>query len=388
MKKKMLAIVLLLCLFAQGMALAEVPCTGFARVLKDDTNVRKSPGGDLSVKLDADEAVFVRSKKTDSKDVDWYEVCAMRQQKKIIGYIRGDLLELQSSLFADVKEVSMYSYHLVALRNDGSVLAIGNDVERTMGTKNWRNMRSVAAAHISTLGIHADGTPELLTYWGNDPLQWEGKFNRVIAGRDAYIGIREDGSVALHTFGWDSSESQLQLKEQEAAAGTVTQAGILYEGAYCLKSDGAVSSIFPYEDRFGDRWSGWTGLTDIALGYSQLVGLRGDGTVVTTLDIDGMKALSENEGNWMSDLYNQPNTWTQIKAIDACANYTVGLREDGTVLMAGDGPDTSGLSDIVWIHAAEQILLVGDAHGNSFALGDFHFWDLYDTKIVVTDSRK
>lgn len=247
-------------------------------------------------------------------------------------------------------------------------------------------MRSVAAAHISTLGIHADGTPELLTFAADDPLQWEGKFSQVIAGRDAYVGIREDGTVALHTFGWKGLENQQELKAQEAAAGTVTRADILYEGAYCLKSDGTIAAIMPYEDRFGERWSGWTGLTDIALGYSHLVGLREDGTVLTILDF--METPPKDEDSWTSDIYHQPKGWTQIKAIDACANYTVGLREDGTVLMAGDGPDTSGLSDIVWIHAAEQILLVGDAHGNSFALGDFHFWELYDTKIVVTDSRK
>ena len=78
----------------------------------------------------------------------------------------------------------------------------------------------------------------------------------------------------------------------------------------------------------------------LALGSDHAVGLRSDGTVVTT------NPFEDYSGTTVA-----VNRWTDIVAVSAGWDYTVGLRSDGTVLTAGgngwDGTGIHSWTDIV-----------------------------------------
>ena len=80
----------------------------------------------------------------------------------------------------------------------------------------------------------------------------------------------------------------------------------------------------------------WTDIVAIDAGYDHTVGLKADGTVVA----DGGNSFGQCD----------VSGWTDIVAISAGFYRTVGLREDGTVVAVGAGQcDVSGWKDIVAI---------------------------------------
>ena len=96
--------------------------------------------------------------------------------------------------------------------------------------------------------------------------------------------------------------------------GTVVSSGI-------LKPDKAVESIIQYADALDQgqmNVGSWSGIAAVSAGYRHSVGLRKDGTVV---------AVGDNS-------YGQCEVeeWKDIIQISAGSNHTVGLKSDGTVV--------------------------------------------------------
>lgn len=396
MKRIAASFLLLYCLIAQAppAQAKNQAWYGFARVLKNETNFRESPGGDLIWRLEANEAVFVKDKTTDNGGTTWYHAMSMQNQHTRMGYLRADTIQTQDSLLHGVKEVSFVSNYLMALWQDGRVMMIGgNGGALTRGVANWERMRGVAAGHFDAVGIHTDGQAELL---GDGPLRqplyWDSPVARVFAGRNMVAAINQDGTASVYaTF-----SSPDLLMQQAQVLGQVTDLALWNLSVFGLRPDGTVElSLYtpeeedpPYPadyDKFSARWASWTDITAIACGWDHLVGLKKDGTVVTTLTNDRLSSRWEHD----ISLRENPSMWTDITAIAAYANYTLGLKSDGTVLMAGDGPDASALSDIVWIHAGDNLAFALDNHGTLYTLDDgrFAFWELYNAKFVVVESK-
>lgn len=116
-----------------------------------------------------------------------------------------------------------------------------------------------------------------------------------------------------------------------------------------------------------DDISDWSEIVSIAVGYSHVVGLKNDGTVV---------ARGSNK-------YGQLNVsnWTDIIKIAAGQSYTVGLKSDGTVVFTGynfrNSIDVSTWSDINSIHAG-PFTLTGIRNNQAVNLTGF----LWDTNLV------
>lgn len=109
-----------------------------------------------------------------------------------------------------------------------------------------------------------------------------------------------------------------------------------------LKSDGTVvvskrySGSAPGEDYFDA--AKWTDIIAISKSAFNLLGLKRDGTVVTTGRVnEEQKKVSE---------------WTDIVAISAGQNFHVGLKSDGTLVVAGESSDGWSLdvSDITGLY--------------------------------------
>ena len=215
---------------------------------------------------------------------------------KIAGY--KDALERSFALRAsNDPTIIAESDHIVALKEDGTAVAIGNNEYGQCDVADWTNLVAIDAGFLYTVGLKADGTVLAAGY--ND----DGRCN--VSDWTAITAIR---AGSYHTVG---------LK----ADGTVVAAGNNKDGQ-CDVSD-------------------WTDIVAIKATYKHTVGLKADGTVVAV----GFNKYGQCD---VSD-------WTDIIAIDAATFHTVGLKADGTVVAIGNNGDgqcnVSDWKDIVAVNA-------------------------------------
>ncbi len=184
--------------------------------------------------------------------------------------------------------ISVYGNGMAAVRNDGTVVYAGTDegIAEEVGT--WTDIISVYCAGQYVVGLRSDGT-----------VAWAGS------------------SVDIDEY---KIEEWMDIVDLAVGYGHIVG----------LKSDGTVVSIGNNEDGQRDV-SGWTDIVDVEIGDNAQIedactlGLKSDGTVVAT--------------GW--DLYDNLNVedWADIVAISANSVCSVGLRANGTVVVASDYGD-------------------------------------------------
>lgn len=199
-----------------------------------------------------------------------------------------ELAALQQAAREAAGKLEAGPYHLLSIREDGTVVASGMNCYGNLNVGKWSGIQSISAGTGHTVGIKADGT--------------------AIA-----VGDTSDGKCAVDTW-----------KElTKVAAGGRHTLG--------LRSDGTVVAAGGNESGQCDV-SGWSGIRDVAAGASHSLGLQEDGTVISV-------------GN---DAQGQCQTqeWTDIVQIAAKGDVSVGLKADGSIVMAGAG---SGMEDaLAW----------------------------------------
>ena len=127
------------------------------------------------------------------------------------------------------------------------------------------------------------------------------------------MGLCADGTVFV--TGTNNSDGQQNVQDW-------TDIVDISSGPYYtigLKSDGTVVSTL-HNAKYDV--SGWKNIVSISGGYDHMLGLTADGTVV---------AVGNNE-------YGQCDVsqWTDIVAISAGNRHSLGLRSDGTIVATGD----------------------------------------------------
>lgn len=208
--------------------------------------------------------------------------------------------------------------HTVALKSNGTVVAVGDDQYGRTDVSDWTDIIAVSAGINYTLGLKSDGTVVAVGADNNDKCEVK-SWRNIVA-----IGAGTDHSVGL-------------------------------------KSDGTVVAIGANSDDECDV-SGWTNIIAIAVGDSHTVGLKTDGTVVATGGTKYGRCDVED--------------WTDIVAIAAGDVYTLGLKADGTVVYAGTG--SYGLiieyveewTDIIAISASDNHILGLKSDGTVVVTGD------------------
>ncbi|MDD6938781.1 MAG: hypothetical protein SOV19_01270 [Eubacteriales bacterium] len=175
--------------------------------------------------------------------------------------------------------------HTVALKTDGTVVAVGDNFCGRCDVSSWADIAAVAVNIGHTVGLKADGT--------------------VVA-----VGSNLDGQCDVS--GWTDIVA-------------VTGGDGWAEGhAVGLRADGTVVAVGKNDDGQCNV-SRWKDIVAVAAGDSHTVGLKADGTVVAVgynywgqCDVSG---------------------WRDIAAVAASDYHTVGLKADGTVVAVGDNDD-------------------------------------------------
>jgi hypothetical protein len=271
----------------------------------------------------------------------------------------------------DIVSVAAGGTLTLGLRRDGTVVVAGEVDSRKAADPDWQDIVSVAAGYAFGVGLKSDGTVVAFGH-GNDGQcdveDWE-NITAIATGVRHTVGLRADGTLAITGYG---AERQLrefaELYEEDnpiiavSAGGGWSSDGSTDErgsGHTCvLRADGTVRVVENRDENYLlseiEKW--YDPATDapsrkivaIASGDWHIVGLRADGTVVTTYPSD--ETASERNIDVFTDDIRSVETWADITAISAGNGFTLALRSDGTVLSCGFSagrPESGVWTDVV-----------------------------------------
>jgi hypothetical protein len=191
--------------------------------------------------------------------------------------------------WTDIVQVAAGAGHIVGLKSDGTVVAVGDNDWGQVDVGGWTDIVQVAAGYANTIGLTSDGTV-------------------VVVGPN-WAGQTDMG-------GWTD------IVQVAAVYGQVLDPNGSYWRTYAVGVKGDGTLVAAGNNDLGQLdVEAWTDIVQVATGYSQTIGLKSDGTVVAT---------GENQ-------YGQLNVggWTDIVQVAVTGEFTVGLKSDGTVVAAG-----------------------------------------------------
>ena len=290
---------------------------------------------------------------------------------------------------------------IVGLKQDGTVIASGRNDKQQFNIEDWGNIVKIIGQKDITVGIKNDGTlvtagfeknigknkgpaSDVFLYgyasaaieitkhnsvnlypfddWVADLINLDA-WNNIVAicqGGNSLLGLRSDGYLmpagSMTYEEWDDNLNESvtqtfdidpkQWTEISKIIGTHHFTG---NNIFALRKNGTV--LAAGSNKTGNcNVEEWCNIIDIAAQYF-LVGLKSDGTVVTTCeDVD-------------------VSNWSHIVAIICSSSYVFGLKEDGTVVVSGTLNDPVVRKGVDEYKAAMEnwrdiIAIVGDEYAN------------------------
>ena len=244
-----------------------------------------------------------------------YHTVALKTDGTVVAVGENAYGQCNVSGWTDIVAISAGTYHTAGLKTDGTVVAVGSNARGPSNISGWKKIIAVSAGGSHTVGLKADGTV-VATGWNTcgqcDVSGWT-DIVAISAGRSHTVGLKADGTVVA--VGEDTNG---QCDVSGWTDIVAISAGIYHTVG--LKTDGTVVAVGDNANGQCDV-SGWADIVAISAGGYYTVGLNADGTVVAT---------GTNE-------YGQcdVSSWTDIVAISAGLSHTVGLKKDGTLVAAG-----------------------------------------------------
>lgn len=211
----------------------------------------------------------------------------------------------------DISSVAAGYTHLAGLKKDGTVVATGKNDMGQCNVQGWTDVVGIAAGMNYTAGVRKDGT---LLFTGDS--SGIGQIDENVTGVVAISGsdymlmaLLENGTVKLWSSKSGSTEGWTDVVQ--ICAG--------HAGPAALKKDGTLLINGPeYLDNY--KMDAWKGLVQIAL-RGNVVGLKADGSLIACgYDMDGQCHVG---------------FWEDVVDIYSVSDVTVGVRKDGTLITTG-----------------------------------------------------
>lgn len=249
--------------------------------------------------------------------------------------------------------------HLIALYEDGTVRAAGNNRSGQCDVSEWEHIAAVYAAYDNSAGLRTDGTVAAAgaAIIQDGVTSWKGVTDLAL-GANHILGLLEDGTVlsagnnhtgCCETGSWTDIESvwaSLGLSVGIKKDGSLVIAGTLdgqeeliervkqWTGMkqivicgdsrptfFGLRRDGTVLCMGNLESAgYQENLASWKGITRLAAGDGYIAGLRADGTL-------------QNFEHGLNDQYAETSTWTDIRVLTGTLYNLAGIRSDGTILV-------------------------------------------------------
>jgi len=96
-----------------------------------------------------------------------------------------------------IKAIAAGANHTVGLKEDGTVVAVGDNGYDRLNVSAWTNIKAIAAGKFHTVGLKEDGTVVAVGFSGHDRLNVSNWTNikAIAAGANHTVGLKEDGTV-------------------------------------------------------------------------------------------------------------------------------------------------------------------------------------------------
>ncbi len=277
--------------------------------------------------------------------IDDYHILVLKNDGTVLSFGENEWGELNVADWSNIVAISSGCWHTVGLRSDGTVVAVGMNSSGKCDVANWTDVIAIDANLTCTVGLKKDGTVVVTgkeEYYDYDVSNWNG-IVKVLANYSSHgggyvVGLKENGSVVA-TGNKDIPNSKTQWDVSNWS--NIVDIFKYGDQIVGLKSDGSMLYLFKND------FEGVGNIKEITIG-SVNFGLKTDGTVV------------KNVQSPISSYYNKygqcnVDGWRDIAHIAVGARHTVGLKVDGTVIAVGDNDDgqcnVSNWENIVAIYA-------------------------------------
>ncbi len=235
--------------------------------------------------------------------------------------------------------ISAGGFHSVAIRNDGTLVSWGDDLDKQISnTPNGYNFVQVSAGDFHSVALRADGT--IISWGSNSDNQISNTpdgsdFVQVSAGGKYSIALRKNGTI---TAWGDNNKHRIPDNSKDS---DFTQISANKNHSIALRENGTVTG-WGY-NTFGEKFEPTNSrdFIQISAGNFHSVSLRKSGTLVS---------WGNNLGKQISDTPDD----SDIIQVSAGDRNSVALRENGTLIIWGsnnvdqlsDVPDNSGFIQV------------------------------------------
>lgn len=215
--------------------------------------------------------------------------------------------------WTDITAVSAGNGHVVGLKSDGTVVAIGANDEGQCDIENWTDIVSISAGGRHTVGLKSDGTVVAVGTNDNrcDVSEWT-NIVAISAGRWHTLGLKSDGTVV--------EKGDSDYLRDLSSWSDIVDVSVGANHTVGLKSDGTVLSVSTSYN-LDCNISYLTDIVDVFASENCTVALKSNGTI-SVVD------------NYMGEI--DTYDWNDIVAVSANEEYIVGLKSDGTIIYEGD----------------------------------------------------
>ena len=227
-------------------------------------------------------------------------IVGLKSDGTIVYVSKDDTYPVDESNLKNVIDIASGYLHFAVLKEDGTVTAYGSNGYGQCDVESWENVVAISSGDYHTIGLTADGQ---ILYAGYGDIE-----NQPIDGLEVKIRAIEDQLSDIVAF---------------STGGAGHPNNYITGHFVALKPNGTVLAVGDNSNGQCDvsPENGWTDIVAIAAGLNFTVGLKKDGTVITTPQEDyAAYPMSQ---------------WEDIVAISAGTGVTLGLKVDGTVVAAG-----------------------------------------------------
>jgi|GEM_PF-1459392 len=277
------------------------------------------------------------------------------------GTVLTNMDESEHKNWSEIVQVAALDRGFVGLKEDGTVVFSDRlgDLNKKL-TPEWEDVIQISTTNsFNIAALKSDGTVVSNNKELNDMVSDWGGIVQVCAGEDFVLGLKEDGTVVMSGTVRTRKEFIEDMAAIEAIMSEWTDIVALSysdttysthpyrRGPYVvgLKSDGTVVSTIERDLNLDQTiwtpgwatehdlsFSEWTDIVQISAGRFHIVGLKRDETVVSTTP---GKSWSSGALEWYHYGENLVSDWENIVYISAGEGVTIGLKSDGTLVSAG-----------------------------------------------------
>lgn len=262
-------------------------------------------------------------------------VVGLKHNGKVTAVGNNDNGQCNTGDWSDIVAVTAGSYHTVGLKSDGTVVAVGMNSNNQCDVGTWNNIYSISARNKYTVGISNDGRIYFTgdtSHGQNDVGSWEGEIIDISAGTNTVMGLTKYGKVKF--AGEYASELNDKAKDWSnivsIEAGADVFIGIDVDGrlyyAYpssLSSADDLLGAVYTYDasksrwlDMYGknetDSWSDESKRSGI-FRYLNMVGGRFTAVAVGDYSI----VLVDTRGRVWNAIFSQAPTYTSSAVKDA-----------------------------------------------------------------------